>query len=237
MSEMNNVAIITARGGSKRIPRKNLRMFAGKPIISYAISAALNSKLFKEVMVSTEDAEIADIARYYGASVPFMRSREKSDDYATTADVLEEVLAEYQKKNISFETGCCIYPTAAFVTPEKLQMTYQFLVQNNFDTVVPVVPFGNSILRSLKIQNGKLAMNFPEFQNRRSQDLPPAYYDSGQFYWFKIDAFKRSRNLYSDNTGAFEINEMECHDIDTEQDWHLAELKFKLMNNFKIENT
>jgi N-acylneuraminate cytidylyltransferase len=227
---MNNAAIITARGGSKRIPRKNIRLFFGKPIISYVITAAIESGLFQEVMVSTDDEEIASVAKQYGAVVPFMRSKEKSDDFATTADVLEEVLIEYNKQNIHFENACCIYPTAALITPERINEAYHLMLNDQFDTVVPVVKFGNSILRSLRLQNKKVELNFPEYENKRSQDLPPAYYDSGQFYWVRENFFLQTKQLFTKNTGGLAIDEMECQDIDTENDWRMAELKYKIMH-------
>jgi pseudaminic acid cytidylyltransferase len=227
---MNNIAIITARGGSKRIPRKNIRSFCGKPAISYVITAALHSGLFKEVMVSTDDKEIADIAIKYGAVIPFMRSTENANDYATTADVLYEVLTNYANQQISFEHGCCIYPTAVFTTSEKLKKGYDLMISRGFNSVVPVVKYSNSIFRSLKLQDGRIGMIYPEYENTRSQDILPAYYDSGQFYWFAVNAFVKSKKLYTENTGGLEIDEMECQDIDNEADWKLAEIKYQLQN-------
>lgn len=229
---MNNIAIITARGGSKRIPRKNIKDFLGKPIIAYSIEASLKSGIFQEVMVSTDDAEIAEVAQKYGAKVPFMRSAKNSDDFATTADVLVEVLEEYQKRGQKFEYACCLYPTAPFVTAEKLQKAFNLLLEHKADSVVPVAAFSYPIWRSLKIENGKLQMNFPENLNKRSQDLPPAYHDVGQFYFFQVAKFLSTKRLFSDFSVPLHISELEMQDIDNETDWKLAELKYNLTTSF-----
>lgn len=228
---MNNIAIITARGGSKRIPRKNIKNFLGKPIIAYSIEASLQSGIFQEVMVSTDDAEIAEVAKKYGAKVPFMRSAKNSDDFATTADVLTEVLENYAQLGQNFQYACCLYPTAPFVTAEKLQKAFQLLTESNADSVVPVAAFSYPIWRSLKIENGKLQMNFPENLNKRSQDLPPAYHDVGQFYFFQVAKFLSTKRLFSDFSVPLHISELEMQDIDNETDWKLAELKYQLLKN------
>ena len=228
---MANIAIITARGGSKRIPRKNIKDFLGKPIIAYSIEASLQSGIFQEVMVSTDDAEIAEVAQRYGAKVPFMRSAKNSDDFATTADVLVEVLENYEKLGKQFQYACCLYPTAPFVTNEKLQKAFDLLIERQADSVIPVVAFSYPIWRSLKIENGKLQMNFPENLNKRSQDLPVAYHDVGQFYFFDVKKFLATKRLFSDFSVPLCISELEMQDIDNEIDWKLAELKYKLQKN------
>lgn len=225
---MNNIAIITARGGSKRIPRKNIKDFLGKPIIAYSIEASLQSGIFQEVMVSTDDAEIAEVAQKYGAKVPFLRSAKNSDDFATTANVLTEVLENYAQLGQSFQYACCLYPTAPFITAEKLQKAFQLLTESNADSVVPVAAFSYPVWRSLKIENGKLQMNFPENLNKRSQDLPPAYHDVGQFYFFQVAKFLSTRRLFSDFSVPLHVSELEMQDIDNETDWKLAELKYNL---------
>ena len=225
---MSAVAIITARGGSKRIPRKNVRPFLGRPIIAYSIEAALASGLFDEVMVSTDDDEIADVAREHGAAVPFMRSAATSDDHATTAQVLAEVLRTYADAGRSFEYACCIYPTAPFVTADKLREGLARL-EEGADAVIPVTRFGFPIWRSFRMDDGHLAYNWPEHAPRRSQDLPPAYHDAGQFYFFRTAAFLEGGQLVGANTVGIEVDEMEVQDIDTEQDWQLAELKYRLL--------
>lgn len=228
---MKNIAIITARGGSKRIPRKNIKEFCGRPIIKYSIDAALNSKLFDEIMVSTDDEEIAQTALVFGAKVPFIRSSRTSDDYATTADVIMEVLTEYKKLDIEFDYACCLYPTAPFVTGQNLKNAMQKLICTNADSVIPVVSFSFPPQRGLVIEDDKLKMKWPDFQNSRSQDLEKIYHDCGQFYCFKTSSFENSRILVMDNTLPFVLSEMQVQDIDSEEDWKLAELKYKLYNN------
>lgn len=226
---MSKIAIIPARGGSKRIPRKNIKEFLGKPIIAYSIEVALQSGLFEEVMVSTDDEEIAAISKKHGATVPFFRSADTANDFASTAAVLEEVLTCYQHMGKTFVFGCCIYPTAPLVNPYALQQAFALLASKNFDTVLPVVKFSYPIWRSLHLEEGKAAMNWPEHLNSRSQDLPVAYHDAGQFYWFAINSFLQNPVLLNTNTGAIEVSELEVQDIDNVTDWQLAELKYRLL--------
>jgi N-acylneuraminate cytidylyltransferase len=223
------VAIITARGGSKRIPRKNIKEFLGKPIIAYSITAALEAGCFDEVMVSTDDQEIAGVAQSYGAKVPFFRSAETSNDFSTTADVLVEVLREYQSRGQDFAYACCIYPTAPFVTPEKLKRGHELLLETGADTALPVVRFGYPIQRGLKIENGGLSMIWPEHLNSRSQDLMPAYHDSGQFYWLRVTKFLETRKLFAEHCVPIELPESEVQDIDTLEDWKVAEVKYRML--------
>jgi N-acylneuraminate cytidylyltransferase len=227
---MKSIAIIPARGGSKRIPRKNIKDFLGKPIISYSIQAALDSKLFDEVMVSTNDSEIVEISKKLGASVPFLRSEKTSDDFANTSDVLIEVIEEYEKHGKEFNYLCCIYPTAPFVTPEKLKQSLNLMLEKKADSLIPVVKYNYPIQRALKIKNKKLKYYFQENINKRSQDLELAYQDAGQFYWIKTEVLLKQNSLITRNTVAFEISELEAQDIDNEIDWRLAELKFMLQN-------
>ncbi|MBC5992146.1 pseudaminic acid cytidylyltransferase [Pontibacter cellulosilyticus] len=227
---MKAIAIIPARGGSKRIPRKNIRDFLGKPIIAYSIEAALNSGLFDEVMVSTDDAEIADIASKYGARVPFMRSAATSDDFATTAAVIKEVLENYSAAGKKFDLGCCLYPTAPLVNKASILATHELLTVQNHDTVFPVVKYSYPIWRSLKMEDSKVSMNWPEHVNSRSQDLPAAFHDAGQFYWFNVERFLQQQSLFTANSGAIELDELEVQDIDNLTDWKLAELKYQLLN-------
>jgi pseudaminic acid cytidylyltransferase len=226
---VSSVAIITARGGSKRIPRKNLRPFLGRPIIAYSIEAALQSDLFDEVMVSTDDEEIASIARQFGAAVPFMRSAATSDDFSTTAQVLEEVLGDYAKRGRTFDHACCIYPTAPFVTPEKLRRAFETLKETDAEVVLPIAPFSFPIWRSFRREGDRVYYNWPEFAPKRSQDLPPAYQDAGQFYFFRPEILRGSPLLVTENSVGIEVDELEVQDIDTEADWKLAEVKFRLM--------
>ncbi|MRX38757.1 pseudaminic acid cytidylyltransferase [Flavobacterium sp. LC2016-23] len=228
---MTNLCIIPARGGSKRIPRKNIKLFLGKPIIAYSIEAAISSGLFEEVMVSTDDSEIAEVAKKYGAIVPFLRSDKTSNDFATTFDVIEEVLENYKKIDKCFTVVCCLYACAPFVTSQKLSESLEILDSNSYDSVFPVIPFGFPIQRSLKFEGNKINFFYPEFSLSRSQDLEKSYHDAGQFYWMKIDKCLKQKKILTENTGSIIISEMEGQDIDNEVDWKLAELKYELLQN------
>lgn len=228
MSE-KTVAIITARGGSKRIPRKNIKLFLGYPIIKYSIDAAMKAGCFDEIMVSTDDAEIAEISRKLGAKIPFMRSDATSNDFATTPDVIEEVLVEYRKKGCEFKYACCIYPTAPFISPERLEKGFDLLKGKGADSVIPVVRFSYPIQRALKIENEKLLMIWPENLNKRSQDLMPAFHDVGQFYWLKVGTFLKEKVLFGRYSVPVEVPELEVQDIDSEEDWKIAEMKYKIL--------
>lgn len=224
-----SIAIIPARGGSKRIPKKNIKDFLGKPIIAYSIEAAFRSSLFDEVMVSTDDMQIAEISKSLGANVPFMRSKENSNDYAGTSDVILEVLDKYSENGKIFDYCCCIYPTAPFITPEKLKESFELFKVKNYDSLFPVVKYSYPIQRSYKFVNDKITMVWPENYSKRSQDLEQIYHDAGQFYWFKVEEFIKTKIIYTDNSGAIVLSELEAQDIDNEEDWRLAEMKFKLL--------
>ena len=226
---MSRLAIIPARGGSKRIPRKNIKLFLGEPIISYSIKAALKSNLFDEVMVSTDDNEIKEIALKYGAKVPFMRSAKNSDDFATTFNVIEEVIEAYKNYGKEFENLCCIYSCAPFVSSELLLKAYDKLVGENFDSVFPIIAYSFPIQRALRVDQDKVSMILNENLNIRSQDLEKSFHDAGQFYWFKTRALLTSKKLLTANTGGVIISALEAQDIDTETDWKLAELKYQLL--------
>lgn len=228
---MNNIAIIPARGGSKRIPRKNIKDFLGKPIIAYSIEVAQDSKLFEEVMVSTDDEEIAEIAKKYGAKVPFLRSIENANDYATLADVILEVVKQYSEINKHFENICCILPTAPTISNKRICEAFDKMKQYQFNSVCPVVEFSYPIFRALEIDDDKkLKMIWPEHLKTRSQDLKPAYHDSGSFYWVKTKALKDEKSFFCKNGSAISLPEIEVQDIDTENDWKLAEIKYKLLH-------
>lgn len=225
---MKNLCIIPARGGSKRIPRKNIKPFMGKPIMAYSIEAALKSGLFDEVMVSTDDEEFAEVARQYGAQVPFMRSAATANDYAGTEDVMKEVLDEYKKLGKEFDNFCCLYSTAPFVTPKRLQEGYALLGEN-VDAAFTVVQYSYPIQRSLKKNSENyVEMNFPQYADARSQDLEPIYHDAGQFYFVKTMAFRNENTLWCKRTSPLILSELEVQDLDTLTDWQLAEMKFKL---------
>jgi pseudaminic acid cytidylyltransferase len=229
--EGKSLAIITARGGSKRMPRKNIRDFLGHPIIKYSIEAAVSANCLDEIMVSTDDREIGAIAEQLGAVVPFYRSEVASNDFASTADVIEEVLLEYQKRGRDFRFCCCIYPTAPFVSANRLKQCLEMLKDTNSDSVIPVVRFSYPIQRAFKIDAGRLSMIWPENLNARSQDLVPAYHDAGQFYWFSVESFMKQKRLFMKYTVPVEIPESEVQDIDNEEDWKMAEIKYKIINN------
>ncbi len=225
------IAIITARGGSKRIPGKNIRPFCGQPILAYSVRAAIASELFGEVMVSTDSAEIAAAAQAAGAQVPFLRSGETAGDYATTAQVLLEVLAEYEKRGRCFETVCCLYPTAPFVTADKLRQAVTLLEERDVDSVVPVVRYSFPPQRAFVVRDGLTVMRWPEHAASRSQDLEPYFHDCGQFYCMKAERFLQKKQIFTDRMLSVEMPETEVQDIDNESDWKLAELKYKMMEN------
>lgn len=223
-----SIAIITARGGSKRIPRKNIKNFLGQPMLKYAIDAALESGIFNTVMVSTDDEEIAQIAKQYGTEVPFMRSEETSNDFATTMDVLLEVICQYKKMNIEFDTLCCIYPCVPFLKGDTLVKAYTVFSESNTDALMPVVRFSYPIQRALRINNeGLLEYIQPEYIKTRSQDLEPTYHDVGMFYFYKVDLLSTQNKKIK----YFEMKETEIQDIDTEEDWHYAEMKYRINEN------
>ncbi|MCL2254797.1 MAG: pseudaminic acid cytidylyltransferase [Lachnospiraceae bacterium] len=224
-----SIAIITARGGSKRIPKKNIKDFCGRPMIYYAIDTALKAGVFNHVMVSTDDAEIAEIAKSFGAEVPFMRSLVTSGDLATTDDVLTEVLKEYQIRGEMFDSFCCIYPTCPLLKAERLREAMAML--SECDGVIPVVRFSYPPQRGIYVAEGRIERIYPEHYKTRSQDLKPIYHDSGQFYALRADAFLAAGTLNVPNLKAMILSEMEVQDIDTEADWELAELKFKRNQN------
>ncbi|EKD91619.1 MAG: hypothetical protein ACD_29C00465G0003 [uncultured bacterium] len=223
-----NLAVITARGGSKRIPRKNIKEFCGKPIIAYSIEAALNSNCFDEVMVSTDDDEIAEISKKYGAKVPFMRSKETADDFATTAEVLFEVVNQYRKNKKYFKYLCCLYPTAPFLTRERLLEAFIKLKNNSALSVVfPVVKYSFPVQRALHFKNERIHFLDSAHALTRSQDLTPSYHDAGQFYWMRTVSFLKNKQLLQGEMEAIILPETHVQDIDMLSDWQLAEYKYE----------
>lgn len=222
------IAIIPARGGSKRIPRKNIKPFLGKPIIAYTIETAIKSQLFDEVMVSTDDEEIALIARSYGAKVPVLRSKDTSTDFATTFEVIQEVLSNYDS---TFEYACCIYPCNPFLTEQCLINAFELLVNDHKNAVFPIIAYSHPIQRAFQVKENSVVFTHPEFALTRTQDLPQRYYDAGQFYFFRVAPILASKQLIDTNSGGIIISEMEAQDIDNETDWKLAELKYQLMTS------
>jgi len=220
---MDNIAIIPARGGSKRIKRKNVKDFCGKPIISYSVETAIQSKLFKHVIVYTEDQEITEISNQYGAITPILRSQQNANDCITLTETLSDFLTKYD--DIHINNICCILPTAIFTTKEDLLSSY-FLFQGH-DSLITIKQFEHPIQRAFKhIGNGQLFMLNPEFQMYRTQDLSPSYHDAGQFYWLNIKSFMQCQRIFMDDLIGYQMNT--SIDIDTEEDWKLAELKYKL---------
>lgn len=230
---MGNIAIITARGGSKRIPRKNIRPFLGRPIVEYSIEAALQTELFDEVMVSTDDGEIAGIAQKAGAKVPFFRSERTSNDFATTADVVDEVLACYENMGETFEKACVLYPTAPFVTADAIRSAMLLLEQKRADACIPVVRFSFPPQRCVVIREERLMPRWPENMAKRSQDLEPFYHDCGQFYCLNVASFQKQKAIWMENVVPFLQDEINVQDIDTPQDWEIAEMKYQILKGGK----
>lgn len=228
---MKTLAIIPARGGSKRIERKNVRPFAGVPVIAYSIRAALDSACFDEVMVSTDDEEIAATARKYGATVPFMRSAATADDFATTADVIREVLDRYEKEGRRFDAIACIYATAPFVTADRLRQGFGIIERGEARAAFSCVEYSYPIQRSLVIApDGRIGMKFPEYADTRSQDLSKSYHDAGQFYFTTVSAFRECGSLWGPDTRPIILPETEVQDLDTPQDWIIAEMKYAVLS-------
>tara|TARA_B100000900_G_C20592930_1_gene722270 strand:- start:773 stop:1462 length:690 start_codon:yes stop_codon:yes gene_type:complete len=226
---LKKIAIIPARGGSKRIPNKNLKAFFGKPVIAYSIAAAFKSGLFDEVMVSTDCAAIAKVALKYGAQVPYLRSAKNSNDIATTVDVLLEVLNYYKNNKYEFEFASCIYACAPFINSKVLHDSYKLLLKENCDCVFPVLAYSHPVQRALKVSKSMKLVPFDDLSsNKRTQDLVKVFHDAGMFYTFDVNKLLVNKSLRTKNTFGIEINELQAHDIDSENDWILAEMKYKL---------
>lgn len=224
-----NIAIIPARGGSKRIPRKNIKDFCGKPIIGYSIEAAINSGCFERVIVSTDDVEIANVAIRYGAEVPQLRSASNSNDHATIVDVVEEVLANLKENdNVEPKYICCIFATAPFVTGDRIFRSFNKMIDCGKKGIFPIVEYSYPIQRSLEIKSDQtVGMVWPEHLLSRSQDLPARYHDSGQYYWAKVTNVLSEKTLFINSCMSEPISALNAQDIDVMDDWKLAELKYK----------
>jgi N-acylneuraminate cytidylyltransferase len=223
------LAVIPARGGSKRLPGKNIRDFAGKPMLAWSVETALESGLFDTVMVSTDSEEVAAVARAAGAAVPFPRSAKTADDHAILLDVMAEVVERYEADGQRFDRLCCLLPTAPLLRAATLKRAADLMDSGGFDTVFPVVAFSYPIQRALRRDaTGRTAMREPEHYASRSQDLEPAFHDAGQFYWMTREACLARQPTFAGRAGSFVIDEMEAQDIDTLTDWRLAELKMQL---------
>ena len=227
-----NLCVIPARGGSKRIPRKNIREFCGKPIIAWSIEAARKSSCFNHIIVSTDDHEIAKVALNCGAQVPFVRPQHLASDHATTISVIAHAANWVNQHLATVETICCLYPTAPFVETESLRRGLKILLDTGADYVVSVVRYGFPIQRAVKINsNGRMEMSQPKFLNARSQDLPEAWHDAGQFYWGKAQSWQSERAMFTEASVPLKIPSYRAQDIDTEEDWQRAELLFEAHRN------
>ena len=224
------VAIIPARGGSKRIPRKNIKAFHGKPMIAYSIEAAIASGCFDKVIVSTDDTEIAAVAEAHGAHVPFLRPADISDDYATTMDVMAHAIHWCQNEGWDIDAVCCLYATAPFVLPRDLQHGYALLQGEGVQFAFSATSFPFPIQRAIKLDSdGSVSMFAPENEQVRSQDLEEAYHDAGQFYWGKTRAFLEKYSIFSPHSKAVLLPRNRVQDIDTPEDWELAESLFSVL--------
>lgn len=232
MSVKECIAIIPARGGSKRIPKKNIKDFLGKPIIAYSIESALKAEIFDEVMVSTDSEEIAEVARMYGANVPFMRNPDLADDMTTSDDVLLDVLKRYKEQGQSFKYMACIYATAPFVTADALRNAMKVLKEHEGMTqLIPMAPYSYPPQRCHVINaNGEAVFKYPEYITTRSQDLEKMYHDIGQYYIYDVERFVEAKGLVYDKIVPFVVDELSAQDIDTEEDWKIAEMKYELLH-------
>ena len=227
---MKRLAVIPARGGSKRIPRKNLRAFAGRPIIVHSIQAARDTGLFDVVLVSTDDEEIAEVARAHGADVPFLRPRELADDHTGTQAVVKQAIEAVAAWRAMPEQVCCLYATAPFVRAADLAAGLAALDTTGADFAFSVTSFAFPIQRALRLDaDGRVGMMWPEHMATRSQDLEHAWHDAGQFYWGRAEAFLASLPLYSKAAVAVPLPRHRVQDIDTEEDWRRAELMFQVL--------
>lgn len=223
------LAVIPARGGSKRIPRKNIKVFAGKPMIAHAILAAKRSGLFDRVIVSTDDEEISSIAREWGAETPFMRPKELSDDFTPTVPVVAHAIAVCQALGWKMDYVCCIYPSVPLIQINDLNKAFELLRGSKADYSFPVAEFPSSIQRALRRkQDGLMQPINPEHELTRSQDLEPAYFDAGQFYWGRTNSWLNNEKIHLSGIGL-SIPSWRVVDIDTNDDWLRAELFFKLL--------
>lgn len=223
------VAIIPARGGSKRIPRKNIRNFSGKPMIAYAIATAQKSGLFDRIVVSTEDPEIATIASHWGAEVPFVRPASLADDYTGTTQVIAHGIQTLQEDGWHIDFVCCIYPAVPLLQADDLKAAFDILVSSDAPYVFPVTTFPSSIQRALRRQpSGQMEPFYPEYEQERTQDLEPAYYDAGQFYWGKAEAWLADISIHRQGIGLV-IPQWRVVDVDTLEDWQRAELIYRAL--------
>lgn len=224
------LCVIPARGGSKRIPRKNIKEFCGQPMIGYSIQAAIKSVCFDQVIVSTDDAEIAEVAKSYGASVPFMRPEDLSNDYAGTVPVIKHAIEWFAENDVPSAEVCCLYATAPFVQAQSIQQAYQQMKETQAEYCFSVTSFAFPIQRAIKLNSQqRVEMFSPENFVKRSQDLEEAYHDAGQFYWGTADAWKQEKPIFSEIASPFILPRYLVQDIDTPEDWQRAELMYQVL--------
>ena len=229
------LAVIPARGGSKRIPRKNIKDFHGKPMIAWPILAAIESKCFDRIIVSTDDAEIAEVAKSYGAEVPFIRPHELSDDHTGTGPVIAQAIEWLNLHGKTTSEVCCIYATAAFIEPCDLQHGLQVLKSTKADYAFTVTSYPSPIQRAFRITTeNRIAMFQPEHYNTRSQDLESAWHDAGQFYWGQSESWLTRQPIFTANTTPIILPRYSVHDLDTMDDWDEAEILFDYIHGRKI---
>lgn len=230
--KIRSICLIPARGGSKRIPKKNIKLFLGKPIIAWPIEAALSSDLFDKIIVSTDDEQIADIAKSLGAEVPFMRGAEVANDEATITDVIKDTLDRCAHDGLNYDYMFMAYATAPNLKIDDIKAGFKLLVENEYDTVFSILKYHFPIQRAFSLSdNGNIEYREPDFTFTRSQDLPDYYHDAGQWIWINIKKFNENgRRLIAGNSGAIELDPQFFHDIDTETDWKIAEQKVKIQN-------
>ena len=224
-----SIAVIPARGGSKRIPGKNIKIFHGLPVIAYAIKAAKDSGVFREVFVSTDNEEIAEVARSFGAKVPWLRSKDLSDDHSTTISVMKDAVKKLKTSFSELSYACCIYPATPLLQPSFISKGFQTLKDGNWDYVFSASPTGTPPERMFRLDSGNLVqMQFPEHQATRTQDFLPSYRDAGQFYFGRSSSWESGLQIFSSNSTIVEIPRELSVDIDTLDDWHYAERLFQM---------
>tara|TARA_B100001057_G_scaffold500351_1_gene614927 strand:- start:1716 stop:2402 length:687 start_codon:yes stop_codon:yes gene_type:complete len=225
------IAIIPARGGSRRIPKKNVKNFLGKPIIAYSIELAINCGLFDKVIVSTDSKEISKIAIKYGAQIPFLRPKELADDFTGTHEVIGHAIKSLEKNNYKIDYACCIYPTAPLIKKNDIIKGFKLLKKEKWDTVIAATSYSYPVHRSFtKSKSGGLKMIFPKHFKSRSQDLPIVYHDAGMFYWGKSNFWKKPNDGFNTKNSIIDIPNYRVQDIDTIDDWKKAEFIYKIIN-------